>query len=146
MAKSILDVFEENERMVGRLYEIYADKFPQRKDLWLQLVREEDEHVKEVRRIKKISKERDFAESVFHRTVVHQVMEFVQECIEKAREEKMSYKEAVETALRIEQSVLEKKCFDLFATTNKTVKEILDKMEKETWEHLERLEKEYGRI
>ncbi|MFO7807580.1 MAG: hypothetical protein R6V40_04145 [Candidatus Moraniibacteriota bacterium] len=146
MAKSILDIFEENEKMVGRLYKIYAEKFPHKKDFWLRLVQEENDHAQEVQNMRKNCKDEDFSESVFHRTVVHQVMEFVEEGIEKARRGGMSYKEAVETALRVEQSVLEKKCFELFITSNSTVKEALSKMEKETKEHLERLKKEYSKL
>jgi bacterioferritin (cytochrome b1) len=74
------------------------------------------------------------------------VADFVQKSVEKAKKNKLSQTEAFETALRIEQSFLEKKCFEIFIPSDQKVKEVLEKLNQETEEHVERLKLELDKI
>ena len=40
----VLDLLEEHERVIGRLYAAYAERFPQDRTFWQGLSREEDKH------------------------------------------------------------------------------------------------------
>jgi len=142
---SILRLFEENELNISRLYRIYSEKIPQGKAFWIKLSKEEIQHALEIRESYK-GKENIFKENTFARGTIKHVSDFVFDSINQAKTEKLSYVEALEIALRIEQSFLEKKCFEIFIPNQETVRNVLKKLNKETEKHIERLQIELKRI
>ena len=144
--KTIIDLFEENELNVGILYKVYSQKIPKHDEFWLKLSMEEAGHAANIREIYKEKSEDQFKENKFTRGVIKYVIDFVEEQIREAKIKKtIPHIEALNIALRIEQSILEKKCFELFAPTNQTVKSVMTKLNKETEMHVARLRKELKR-
>lgn len=141
---NILNLFEENELNISRLYKLYAKANPQHKQFWQKLASEEIQHALEIRESYQ-GQEEIFEENNFSRGTIKYVSDFVRDNIEKAQKEKVGHLEALEIALRIEQSFLEKKCFEIFIPSEQKVKEVLKKLNKETEEHVERLKKELMR-
>lgn len=141
----ILDLFEQNELNISRLYKIYAKIDIKYKNFWEQLAREEIQHALEIRESYK-GKEDIFQENNFSRGIIKYVADFVQESVEKAKKDKLNQTEALETALRIEQSFLEKKCFEIFISSNKKVQQVLEKLNQETEEHADRLRQKLEKI
>jgi hypothetical protein len=141
----ILDLFEANELNVSRLYKIYSKINLKNKNFWEKLAKEEIEHAIEIRDCYD-GREDVFEENAFSRGTIKHVADFVRESIDKVKNQKISHLEAVETALRIEQSFIEKKCFEIFIPNQKKVKDVLRKLNKETEEHIERLRIELERI
>lgn len=144
--KTILKLFEENELDISRLYRLYSQKIQGHKRFWENLSREEIEHSLEIARIGKEEGFDMIKENNFSHGIIKYVSDFVGEQIEKVKKEKVSHKEAVEIALRIEQSMLEKKCFEIFIPSQKSLKKALDKLNKETEKHVELLKKELKKI
>lgn len=142
---SILDLFAQNELNVSRLYRLYSQKIPKQQVFWEKLSREEIQHAQEIEEAYS-GKEEPFQENNFSRGIIKYVADFVQDSIKQAKEEKMSHKKALQVALRIEQSFLEKKCFEIFIPNQQTIKKVLQKLNKETQEHIERLQKEFQRV
>lgn len=142
---TVLGLFEENELNISRLYRIYSQKIAGHKKFWEQLAKEEIQHALEIRNAYDGKKD-VFEENKFARGAIKYVFDFVQSGIDEARDEKPSHAKALEIALRIEQSFLEKKCFEIFIPNKKTVENVLLKLNKETQEHIERLRKELKRI
>lgn len=142
---SILDLFAQNELNVSRLYRLYSQKIPTQQVFWEKLSREEIQHAQEIEKAYSGKKE-PFQENNFSRGIIKYVADFVQDSIKQAKEEKMSHKKALQVALRIEQSFLEKKCFEIFIPNQQTIKKVLQKLNKETQEHIERLQKELQRV
>ncbi|MDD5527611.1 MAG: hypothetical protein PHO56_01375 [Patescibacteria group bacterium] len=70
----------------------------------------------------------------------------MKEEIEKAESGDISNFDAINTALRIEQSILEKKCFDFFQSTDKSLNEVLGKLNQETEKHLKIIRQELERL
>ena len=141
----ILDLFELNELKISKLYRIYSQKLPERKVFWEQLSKEEIQHAIEIRNAYS-GKEDVFEDNNFARGAIKYVADFVQDGIEQAKENDLSHMEALEIALRVEQSFLEQKCFEIFIPNQKTVKEVLQKLNKETQDHIERLRKELKKV
>jgi len=142
--KTIVQLLEENELNVSTLYALYAKKIPSKSAFWGKLSQEEIFHAES---IKKDGKENDLANSIiennFSRGIIKYVSDFVLKEIQKAEEkESLSHSEALQTALRIEQSLLEKKCFDIFAPTNTTLKDLFKKLNADTQKHTQLLIKE----
>lgn len=142
---TILDLFEKNELNISRLYRLYSQKIVGKKKFWEQLSREEIQHALEIRNSYQ-GKEDVFEESNFSQGTIKYVADFVQKSIDEAKIQKISHQQALETALRIEQSFIEKKCFEIFIPNHETVKKVLRKLNRETQEHIERLKKEFEKI
>ncbi len=66
-------------------------------------------------------------------------MNFILDEIKKTQKNSITHKEALHTALRIEQSMIEKRCFEMFSSPSKSVHNIFLKLNKETECHIETL-------
>jgi len=142
MEKSLVELFEANELRVSELYRIYAQKLPTHKDFWEELSREEIGHANEIANSYADKSEEHFTENKFTRGVVKYVSDFVDEKITEAKEKKLTHSEAINIALRVEQSILEKKCFEMFTPTNVSIKNIMEKLNRDTEKHVGMLRKE----
>src|SRR5271169_5123521 len=114
--RSLIDLFEDNELKISILYKIYSQKIPAKKLFWQKISNEEVIHAQEIARA--FIKEKEcFKENKFSRGVVNYVSGYVEVKIEEARKNKMTHTDAINNALRIEQSILERKCFEMFIPT-----------------------------
>lgn len=145
--KPIMRLFEENELNISRLYALYAEKNPSKESFWSGLSREEIEHAAQIRNgEEELGNWEMIEENKFTRGVVRHVMDFVLDEIERAKNGKISHIEALHVALRVERSMLEKKCFDMFIPTDVTIKNLLKKMNRETERHILVLMKEMKKM
>ncbi|OGI29439.1 MAG: hypothetical protein A2288_01605 [Candidatus Moranbacteria bacterium RIFOXYA12_FULL_44_15] len=144
--KSILDLFAENELKISQLYAIYSDKFTDYKDFWENLSEEEIIHAEEIHKMKRDDFEKNFQENNFTRGIIKYVSDYVNQQLEAARDKKLTPEEALEVALRVEQSMLEKKCFEIFIPNYATLKDVLDRLNKDTDRHANMLRKELEKI
>jgi uncharacterized protein YbcV (DUF1398 family) len=144
LIKSIIQIFKENELKVSKLYNLYAQKLTDHKDFWKKIAKEEVDHAQTIGDIfpKGQKKDKYFQENNFTRGIVKYVTDFLDEQIKYVEEEKLTHVEAINIALRIEQSVLEKKYFEIFIPTDMTLKKVLEKLNRETLQHVSRLRKE----
>ena len=143
--RSLIDLFEDNELKISILYNIYSQNFPAKKAFWKKISDEEVTHARDIAR--SFSKEKEcFKENKFSRGIVNYVSGYVEEKIEEAKRKKLTHAEAVNSALRIEQSMLERKCFDIFIPTNITVKKVIEKLNKDTQRHADQLRKELKKL
>lgn len=143
-SRSILEIFEKNELNISELYKIYSEKIPEKKDFWEKISKEEVRHAEEIRKINKKT-EVSFEENKFHQSIVQNIFDFVQKSLQEAMEKDMSHVEALNVALRVEQSFMEKKSFEIFSPNQKTVKEVLQKLNLETEGHIKKLQEELAR-
>lgn len=146
--KPILTLLEENELNISSLYALYARKIPHKNAFWDQLSREEISHAASLNNGgSDIDSAQSIIENKFSRGVIRYVMDFVLEETRRAESEKetLSHHDALHTALRIERSMLEKKCFDILTPANTTVQALLQKLNDETEQHIEMLTEEIER-
>lgn len=134
--KSILQLLEENELSISTLYSLYAEKNPSKHAFWKRLSDEEISHASSINSGTAADDIQAIQENNFSRGVIKYVMDFVLSEIENAKKNTITHFDALHIALRIEQSLLEKKCFDVFMPTNKTLKEVFQKMNTETEQHI----------
>src|SRR5665647_3079300 len=138
--KPLIALFEENEMNIAALYSLHAQKIPEKAAFWDRLSNEEIGHAAQIGSEKTSSDA--IAENKFSRGVIKYLMDFVLSEIDKAQQEETSHHSALLIALRIEQSMLERKCFDMFLPTNQTIKEIFFKLNRDTQRHVEALQGE----
>lgn len=136
-SKPIIVLFEENEMNIAALYSLYAQKIPTKKSFWERLSNEEIGHAASIGHEKRYPSE--ITENKFSRGIINHVMSFVLDETKKVQQGEVTHHSALLAALRIEQSMLEKKCFDIFTPTNTTLKTMFCKLNKETEQHTQRL-------
>jgi len=136
--KPIIALFEENERNISALYALYAAALPKHKKFWEKLSAEEISHANRISRTK-ITDGKNFQDNNFSRGIINHVMSYVLEESECAKKGDFTHADALRTALRVERSMLEQKCFEIFNPNNQTLKEILTKLNQETEGHVEML-------
>lgn len=139
--KNILLIFLENEKKIEKLYNLYALKFPDCKKLWLDLAREEKFHAE----ILLILKDKFNSPNQFFRldqysvNILTYASNFIDKQLNKSSLDKISLEEALEVALRIEQSVLENKCFEVFEPKLDEIKLSFARLNSETAKHVKKL-------
>ncbi|MDQ1283772.1 MAG: hypothetical protein QG620_120 [Patescibacteria group bacterium] len=107
---------------------------------------EEIVHSQEIKAMKQDNFEKNFQENNFTRGIIKYVSNYVDEQLEAANSKKLTVEEALNIALRVEQSMLEKKCFEIFIPNHSTLKDVLDRLNKDTDRHANMLRKELEKI
>lgn len=144
-SKSIAKLFEENELKISHLYKLYSRMFPAHTDFWKKISEEEIIHAQEISNLSQEIKE-CFIENKFSRGVIRYVSDFVEKQIEDIEHKILSPVDAFNIALRVEQSILEKKCFEMFIPTNITIKKVLERLNKDTDRHARLLRAELKKL
>jgi hypothetical protein len=135
--KPIIVLLEENELNIGSLYSLYAQKIPEKQLFWDRLSNAEIAHASHIGNSKSgITKAEEIIENKFTRGVMRYVMDYVLQEIKRATTSDITHSYALQTALRIEQSLLEKKCFEFFKPANLTVQEVFRKLNDDTEQHV----------
>ncbi|MDD3497936.1 MAG: hypothetical protein PHH24_00315 [Candidatus Moranbacteria bacterium] len=134
--KPIIILFKENEINISKLYSLYAEKIPEKKDFWKKLADEEIAHAAYINKNIGADGNALIKENKFSRGIVRYVMDFVQKEIDRAEKKRISHDDALRSALRIERSILEKKCFEIFSPSNTAIEKVFKKMNDETEKHL----------
>ena len=111
-----LEVMEDNALLMGQLYERYADRFPDRDELWSGMAREQIEQARSIRELRanveagKIVLE----ESRFPSTVLEVFHEYIKGLLYDTLEREIPLEAAIETALYIQWSLLKQESFGRF--------------------------------
>lgn len=147
MNKSILGLFAENEEKVARLYEIFSRKIYGYKGYWAKMAKEEFEHATLLEKLEKDFQGGDeyFDLKNYSKEIIENIGYFLDAKIREAKINHISQKEALEIAMRIEQSLLEDKSFEIFHPKEKRITKILLKLNQDSKHHLQKLKKEFKR-
>jgi len=145
MNKSILGLFTENEEKVARLYELFSQKIHGYKGYWTKMAKEEFEHANLLEKLEYDFHGGDkyFDLKNYSKEIVENVGYFLDAKLREAKISKLSQKEALEIAMRIEQSIVEDKSFEIFHPKEKRITKIFLKLNQDTRHHLQKLKKEF---
>jgi hypothetical protein len=139
----IIELFEKNEQNVAILYSIYAEKIPEKRSFWNNLATEEASHADYISNNKELKT--TIVENRYLRDIIKYIMDFVLQEIIKAKTSRITHQEALNTALRLEHSMLEKKCFEMFSSANDGLMRIFHKLNSETENHVKMITEEMYR-
>jgi len=139
---SLLWHFSDNENKIHLLYLAYADKFPEKSQLWVKLAKDEKRHAAlladlDERFASEASMEK-MSESAL--AILDYVGNFIENCFTKISKEDFTFEDALDDALCLEQSMIEKKNFEIFPTANSEIKQVLERLNSETQGHRRWLE------
>lgn len=143
--KNLLHIFSQNESGISQLYQLYSEKFSQKELFWQKLSQEEKEHSEKFANLEKNLKKENgelFEDNKYVYLAIKNVSDFINQETKKARSEKISSFHALECALRIEQSMLESKSFEMFNPKIKKLKSLMEEMNREVEKHIKAIKKE----
>jgi hypothetical protein len=139
--RRIIDRLIEWEELVGELYKRYALCFPEQGPVWRQLAREEQIHAGALGAIRRMLDAGHHLEGVgeFDGEIIDQEVNEVRRALKRASHSALQLKEAVETARRIETSIIESSFYDAVTCTAPDFARIAERLRGDTSRHLEKL-------
>lgn len=125
-----IDLLAKNEEAIAGLYQLYADRFPEYEEFWLGLAVEEIDHSNLIHEIAQKIKQKK-ARLYERESGVKNIDDFnniLKQEIDRAKYEPLSHKDALITALKVVNYVIEHSYFNMFDSDSKEIRTILDKL------------------
>jgi rubrerythrin len=143
-----LEMLAKNEEEISELYRLYARVLPQYKDLWLELAADETEHARWIR---------DFAGGVdkkalvlnkklFPESTFGYYHDYMQGAMEKASKRGIEPIQAFTSALYMEQSLVESKCFEGAGTGSEDFDKVALRLQRATEAHVKKIEDYWTKV
>jgi len=139
----ILEAMKGHEQSLARLYERYAGKFPEYKGFWTELSLEEVQHADWIDKLQADieGSSEDFIAERFPLGAIQRSTEFVKKQAIAADQPDFVLINALSTALRLEEALMENKYFEVIETDNAKTKHTLAMLAQSTQEHYQRIRK-----
>jgi DNA mismatch repair ATPase MutS len=127
----------ENEESFGRLYQVYANKFPDYRQFWQDLVSEETKHANWIRQLQSEAEKGLLLIKPyrFHIAAVQNQMKHVEDELNKAAGPEYSLTNALSAAFNFETSLLESKYFEIFDSSSLEMQKIFAELTEDTKRH-----------
>ena len=137
----ILDAMKEHEQALAHLYKVYASKFLEYKGFWTELSHEEVQHANWIDKLQTDieGSSEDFVVERFPLGAIQRSTEFVKNQAIEADQPDFIFINALSTALRLEEALMEKKYFEVIETDSIKTRHTLAMLARETQEHYQRI-------
>jgi len=139
----ILEAMKEHEQSLARLYELYAAKFLEYKGFWTELSLEEVQHTDWIDKLQADieNSSEAFIVERFPLGAIQRSTEFVNKQAIEADQPGFVLINALSTAMRLEEALMENKYFEVIETDNIKTKRTLAMLTRSTLEHYQRIRK-----
>ena len=139
----ILEAMKEHEQSLAHLYERYATKFLEYKGFWTELSLEEVQHADWLDKLQAgiEGSSEDFIVERFPLGAIQHSTEYVKKLAETADQPDFVLINALSTALRLEEALMENKYFEVIETDSIKTKHTLAMLAQSTREHYQRVRK-----
>lgn len=136
----ILNRLAENEEAVGTLYREFAKRFTDFDSFWSGLAWEEEEHACWIRALCSTASETGLLidQGRFNEAALQTYCNYLGRELEKARQGDTTLLNALATTLYIEESMIEKKYFEVFESDDPQLKHVLLRLAGATKAHVKR--------
>lgn len=134
----ILNRLAENEETIGILYQQYAKRFPDYDGFWSGLACEEKEHVGWIRALCSTASESGLFidRGRFNEEAVQTYVNYLGRELAKVKQGETTLLNALAATLYIEESLIERKYFDVFETDAPALKHVLLRLAAATRAHV----------
>jgi len=148
--EDILELLAGNEETISRLYTGYAQRFPEMEDFWSRLAEDERNHAVWIRSLKEKTKNSEsyISPERFRPTAVKNFTTHTEKEIIEAGKPGYQTINALSVAFFLEDSLIEKKYFEVISTDSADLKNMLYKLESATRKHAQLIKEardEYNR-
>jgi hypothetical protein len=142
--KELVALFVNQEILIGTLYKLFAERYPEYKAFWTEMVIEEYQHASCIQRLT----ERDPTDQVklsqgeLRAHVLAASIKSIEGLISGFKEnEDFPITQAVNIALQLEKALWEKKVFQYFEGDSVEVRRVMDSLNLEQEIHIKRIDK-----
>ena len=138
----IIILLTRQELILAELYRFYAGLYPDLREFWSELSREQMEHATWVEYCYKKAEEGtvNFEEGKIKTYTVESFVKYLEDNLAKVKEKAPSPQGAFALALGIENSLLIKRVFDRFQSGDQELTSLLGSLREKKKDHLKRLE------
>lgn len=137
----ILELLAGNEETIGRLYTRYSQRFHEMADFWNELADDERNHAVWIRSLKEKTENREsyVKPERFKPAAIKTFVDHTEKEISEASTQGYQLINALSVAFFIEDSLIEKKYFDVISTDSVELKNLLQKLDSATRKHAQRI-------
>lgn len=139
--EKIIQQMVTQEKLLSRLYALFAQQFPEYAEFWGKLSKEEETHSKLIEKLWEAEKKGlvFFDEGKVKTYTLNLLIGRLEEVVEKAERRGFDLPSAFACAVDYESALIEKKVFTHFDSLNKKIKSSLKRLQDETLKHVERI-------
>ena len=137
----VIELLAQHEEAAAALYMTFADEFPDKKEFWTVLHLEELNHAAWIRRLRPKIEEGlvTFSEERFNIKTIQTSLDYLTELLSKAKNQRSPLTEALSVALDIEESLIERKFYEVYEADSEELKQLLRSLRDAFIEHRDRL-------
>ncbi len=142
--KGLVELFLKQEILIGTLYKLFANRYPEHRAYWTELAFEEHQHASWIKRLT----ERDptdkfrFSQGELRLNTLAASVESIETLVNGFKNSKdFTIAQAAGLALHLEKALWEKKVFEYFEGDSEEVRKVLDSLNAEQETHIKRMEK-----
>ena len=139
--EKIIQQLIAQERLLSKLYAVFANKFPTHANFWTQLSQEEENHARLIEKLRQAEQKGliFFEESKINIHSLKLFIDNLEKLIKKVGESELTLRSACTYAVDYETALIEKNVFTHFVPANAKVKNTLNILQSETLKHVERM-------
>ena len=140
--KKIIELMYKQEILLAKLYKLFAVQFPDHKDFWRDLAKDELQHAGWIKKFYQAEKKDliAFSEGKVKTYTMDTFIENLEEIIQRAENGEINLKMAISYTLDFERSLIEKNVFTHFEIIDKKLAGIMTKLESGTRRHVKKAE------
>ncbi len=131
------------ELILAKLYDTFAERFPEQQQFWLDIARQEKGHAKVLRKFDRFISERpDMANVVLGRfplNLIKSTHDRIQDFIDQANDPDFTLVKALEAAVQIERTIIEQKFYEVYDSDNEQIKILLTLLTEESIQHAQKI-------
>jgi len=143
----IILLLNRQELLIAELYRFFAGLFPENREFWTDLCREELEHAEWVEYLYKKTQTDSviFREEKLKSYTVETYVKYLEGHLAKVKEKAPTLEAAFSLALNIEKSLLVQKVFDHFQSSDKEMAVLLKNLQDRMRDHRKHIEQQAAR-
>jgi hypothetical protein len=142
--KELVDLFVKQEFIIGKLYKLFSFRYPEYKDFWTEMAKEEHLHASWIKRFadQDPTNKFKFTQGELRANLLASSIESIERLIAGVKKNReFTIHQAVSMALHLEKALWEQKVFQCFEGDADEVRKILDSLHLEQQIHITKMEK-----
>ncbi len=138
--KKIIEYMYSQEILLAKLYKLFSEQFPDYREFWEDLAKDELRHGELIKQFYKATKKDlvTFCEGKIKTYTMKTFLDSIEKIIERTQNGELNVKMAMTYTYDFERSLIEKNVFSRFKILDKKLSGIIDKLEKETNKHCQK--------
>lgn len=139
----LLDLLEEQEETIAKIYDFYAQRFPDHEPFWSKLAKDERNHAKWVRALRGEVEQGSVRVDPRHLKIeeISRFAKWLKQILTDAEAAPMKVAQAFHTAAKIESGLLEEPFQKVFLPSDRKAQKILENLVTQTQGHADAVAK-----